>query len=327
MVFLILCPALFLLVLIAAYGVYVMAFRSPNKTQNDDFNVSDSPQMAPFKEETLRMIQTVRAIPYEKVTIRSFDGLTLCGRYYKAAPPTAWQEHGLDCPFDQQAAPLAILFHGWRGTICRDFSGGLKLMVDAGFNVLAIEERSCMESEGHVLSFGVNERKDMLAWIKYGEEVLHMDRILPVGISMGAATVLMNADKVPSSVFGLIADCPYTDPLSIIEKVGTDLHVPKPITRFLAILGARVFGHFNLKDPEADALKAVANTQLPILLIHGEEDHFVPHAMSQKIAKAGPAKVEFHSFPKAGHGLSYLLDKERYITVTLKFIQKHLPLS
>ena len=70
MVFLILCPALFLLVLIAAYGVYVMAFRSPNKTQNDDFNVSDSPQMAPFKEETLRMIQTVRAIPYEKVTIR-----------------------------------------------------------------------------------------------------------------------------------------------------------------------------------------------------------------------------------------------------------------
>ncbi len=319
---LLLIPGFFLLF---AYIIYVFAFRSPNKTQNDDFNITNSDQMAPYKDDSIKMIETVRAIPYETVSIQSFDGLTLNGRYYKAKKETAWQENGLVCPFDETTAPLALLLHGWRGTPCRDFSGGLQLLYDAGFHVLAIEERACVTSEGKVITFGVKEHKDMLDWIRFAREELHADKILPVGISMGAATVLMNADKVPSSVFALVADCPYTRPISIIQKVGKGLHIPSSLMSFFAVFSAKIFAHFDLKDPEADAVKAVTATKLPILLIHGEDDRFVPCQMSHEIAKANPAMVELQTFPRAGHGLSYLYDKERYVHITMAFIARHYP--
>ena len=93
--------------------------------------------------------------------------------------------------------------------------------------------------------------------------------------------------------------------------------------KLFAITGARLFGHFQLNDPEADAVKAVASSKVPILLVHGEDDRFVPCEMSREIARANPEMVELHTFPDAGHGISYLYDKERYVRITMLFIDKY----
>ena len=49
-----------------------------------------------------------------------------------------------------------------------------------------------------------------------------------------------------------------------------------------------------------------------MLILHGEDDRFVPCAMSAEIAAASPL-AERHTFPGAGHGLSYMADRERYM--------------
>ena len=59
-------------------------------------------------------------------------------------------------------------------------------------------------------------------------------------------------------------------------------------------------------------MEAVKHTRVPILLIHGEEDRFVPLEMSRDIAAANPELVRLVTFPGAGHGLCYLTDTERY---------------
>ena len=299
---------LFLLFFGVLYGVYRYIFYSPDKTQNDDYTLAEGSHSDQKRRQICAMIDAVRAIPYEKVTIRSHDGLTLCGRYYH----------------QKDGAPLDICFHGYRGTPARDFSGGTQIILREGHNALMIEERAQCTSEGHTITFGVEERFDCLAWVQYALARFGPDtRILLVGISMGAATVLMASElALPAQVVGIIADCPYTSPLAIIRKVSGGMGLPPKLSGLLAIAAARVFGHFDLTA--ANAAEAVKHAKLPILLIHGEADPFVPCGMSREIRDASPAQIRLHTFPGAGHGLSYLVDPARYEALIRDFSKEAL---
>ncbi len=290
-----------------AYATFSIVFRSPNKTQNDDFNIPSSDQMAPLRETVSEMIRTLNAIPFERVGTTSFDGLHLSGRYYPGA----------------DGAPLAILFHGYRGTPSRDFSGGMQLYRSEGLRILMIEERAHCTSEGHVITFGVKERLDCLTWIEWARNRFGDVPILLCGISMGAATVLMASGlALPENVRGIIADAPFTSPKAIITKVLVDRKLPPRLIWPFLWLGARVFGGF---DPNAaDAAKAVKRSPVPVLLIHGEDDRFVPCEMGREIAGANPDAVELHTFPDAGHGLSFLIDRPRYERIARDFIHRTL---
>ena len=291
---------------ISVYKVYDIIFRSPDKNQNDDFFLPDDEQMRAYDAEIRAMISRMREKPYERVTIRSYDGYNLVGRLY----------------FHSASAPLVIGFHGYRGTPARDLSGGAYYYVSHGYNLLLPEQRAHCESEGGMITYGVKERFDCLSWTKYAVERFGSETpIILTGISMGAATVLMASElDLPDSVLGIIADCPYTSPGDIIKKVAGDHKYPVKAVYALASAVARVKGGFGLYD--ADASKAVKKAKVPILLIHGGDDRFVPHRMSEEIANAAPDKIEFHTFEGAGHGLSYLSDKDGYEAIISRFLAR-----
>ena len=306
MIFLLVLLILAAAVLLLTGTVYRIAFYSPNRTQNDDYAIAHTPQMNPLREEITEMIRTLNAIGYEPVNITSPDGLKLRGRYYRG----------------NDGAPVVIGFHGYRGTPSRDFSGGTQFYLGEGFHLLMIEERAHCGSEGHTITFGVKERYDCLAWIDYATERFGSDTpIVLAGISMGAATVLMASElDLPANVKGILADAPFTSPKAIIRKVYGDVHVPVCLAYPFLWLGARLFGGFGLTD--ADAAEAVKHTKVPILLIHGEDDRFVPCDMGRQIAAANPAMVELHTFPEAGHGLSFLVDRPRYERIVRDFFAR-----
>ena len=57
--------------------------------------------------------------------------------------------------------------HGYKGTANRDFSGGAKLMIDSGYNVILADQRGHMLSEGHQITFGIKEKRDTKSWIDF----------------------------------------------------------------------------------------------------------------------------------------------------------------
>ena len=287
------------------YGLYSFAFASPRGRQNDDHAIA-VPMSPEDRERSLAMIDALNARPYERVFLRSYDGLRLAGRYYATDP----------------GAPLAILCHGYRGTPSRDFCGGAELCLSLGMNVLLIEERAHVTSQGRTITFGVRERYDVLAWARYAAERFGEDTpILLGGISMGAATVLMASGlDLPGNVRGILADCPYTSPPEILREFAAARGWPVALAYPMAVLSARVFGGFSLSG--ADAREAVARARIPILLIHGEADGLVPCEMSREIARANPEMTVLHTFPGADHGLSYLADKERYTRIVTEFCEK-----
>lgn len=245
--------------------------------------------------------------PFEQVQIKSRDGLTLYGNYYHIA----------------DGAPLEIQFHGYKGNAIRDFSGAWKIAREAGRNVLLIDERCHGRSEGHTITFGIKERFDCLEWIKYANERFGNVPILLSGVSMGAATVLMAAGQnLPENVKAVIADCPYDAPSNIIKKVlGQDMGMPVKLVYPLIRFGGMVYGGFNLDSDSPVA--AVQRAKVPILLIHGDDDRFVPYEMSCNIHAAAPETIEFHTVPGAGHALNYMTDPENYHKIIHSFTEKY----
>ncbi|MCR4893790.1 MAG: alpha/beta hydrolase [Eubacteriales bacterium] len=288
------------------FGVYRFGFHSPDKYQNDDYHIPEILTRGPWKEKIREMISSVAALGYERVYITSRDGLKLAGRYYHT----------------KEGAPLDICFHGYRGTPCRDFSGGAMVVLREGHNLLLIEERAQCGSEGHTMTFGVKERYDCLDWVDYAISRFGEDlRIILTGISMGASTVLMASGmELPSNVKGIIADCPFTEPMDIILTVGRSMKLPEGFIRHFAKAAARIFGGFDISG--ASAIKAVKDTKVPVLLIHGEADDFVPCEMSRRIHEANPSMTELHTFPGAGHGVSFMVDEERYEELVVSFSKR-----
>lgn len=284
------------------YGLYRYAFYSPRGTQNDDHHISANAQMQVYRDEIIRAIDALNALPYERVYINAADGLRLTGRYYPAKP----------------GAPLVIACHGYRGTPSRDFSAGAGIYRSMGCAVLLIEERGQCGSAGHTITFGAMEKYDVLLWTRWAADRFGDIPILLGGISMGAATVLMvSALDLPENVRGIVADCPYTSARDIICSVGRDSVVPMAWLYPFVRMSAKLFGHADLA--QANALSAVKDAKVPILLIHGEDDRFVPCDMSRAIAAANPEMIEFHTFPGAGHGLSCLVDMPRYEALVKAF--------
>jgi fermentation-respiration switch protein FrsA (DUF1100 family) len=101
--------------------------------------------------------------------------------------------------------------------------------------------------------------------------------------------------------------------------MGMPVKVVYPLIR----MGGMLYGKFNL---DADSpVAAVKRSRIPILLIHGDDDQFVPHFMSCNIHAAAPETIEFHTIPGAGHALAYVTDPEGYTSIVNGFYEKILP--
>ncbi|MBR3966724.1 MAG: dienelactone hydrolase family protein [Clostridia bacterium] len=302
--FLIALAAILFIFLLLSYAVYRKAFYNRRGKKRDASVMPKSEQYDAHREMTRLLSEEMKARDWEKVHISSRDGVRLAAIYYHIS----------------DEAPLHIQFHGYRGTPYRDFCGGNKLAIDMGHNTLVVFQRAHLESEGHTISFGIKERFDCLDWINYAVDRFGEDKkIIISGLSMGAATVIMAAaEPLPRNVRGIIADCPYSSPKEIILKVCAGMGLPPLLCYPLIYCGALIFGGFKLT--ECDAVRGAKNAKIPILLLHGEDDDFVPLEMSRKIAEANPEMVRLHTFEGAGHGLSYMVSCERYTKLTEDFI-------
>ncbi len=302
MTILILLAAAVLLCLAITFFCYRIAFFSPDKTQGNIYSIPSGQQYQQQREIMRTMIRDMAAIPCQKVTITSHAGMRLSARYYHCADD----------------APLAICFHGYRSTAIRDFCGGARLAMEQGHNVLLVDQRAHGESDGRTIAFGILERLDCLDWVHWGMERLGQDvPILLYGISMGGATVLMAADAgLPANVRGIIADSPYSSPYEIIRKVCRDMRYPPALAMPFIRTAARLLGGFSLT--EHTAARSVKDASIPIMIIHGEDDRFVPCSMSADIQAANPA-IRRHTFPEAGHGISYMKDTPRYHRLVKEF--------
>lgn len=303
MVFLYILLGIILVVLLISYICYRMAFHAKRVPATDEISTPVGEIYEPFRADMIRWVKEARAMNPKDYYIVSDDGLKLHGRFYEYAP----------------GAPIELMFHGYRGTAERDLSGGVQRCFLLGRSAFLVDQRCSNESEGHVITFGIKEHKDCLCWVDFLVDHFGPDvKIILTGISMGASTVLMAAGhKLPKNVIGVLADCGFNSAKDIMFSVIKGMGLPPAICYPFVKLGARIFGGFNLEAYSAQ--EAMKHCEVPVIFFHGLDDDFVPFWMSQKCYDACTAKKELVLIPGAGHGLSYPVAPDRYLSAVREF--------
>ena len=292
---------------VGVYTVYKMVFGRTKK--NDDFEseILKGKQYEPYQEAISNGIEKARKLSFQRIFIEARDGITLAGKYY----------HFKD------KAPLILFFHGYHGTALRDGNGILLYAQKAGYNALLVDQRGHGKSSGKAITFGIKERYDCMDWIRYANRRFGDETpIVLAGISMGASTVLMAADLgLPVNVKGIMADCPYSAPKEILRDVMKQLKLPVNVTYTAVKLGGKIFGRFDIE--EHSVIESMENCYVPVLFIHGGEDHFVPCKMSEECFEACASLDKKRIVvPGAAHGMSFCVDGALYEKEMEEFLKR-----
>lgn len=249
-----------------------------------------------------------KEIDKKSVKLKSFDDLILKAYYLPADNPKG----------------TVLLSHGYMSNGYNDFACMYEYLHNAGYNILNIFHRGCGQSSGEYICFGANERFDILSWLTFlnalnGEK----QDIFIYGISLGASAALMACGlDLPGNVRGVIADCPFTNGWDEIgHMMKKKYHLPKFPLLYIVDGFCKLRAKFSLK--EANCLDAVKTMNIPLLLIHGGSDDYVPTSMGQAIYDAATGEKELLIVPGAGHGLSFLTDEEAYKEKLNAFLERN----
>lgn len=248
----------------------------------------------------------LREHPHAEVSVASHDGLRLCGKLYERP----------------NANTTVIFVHGHKSAPEIDFPVLTMRFFRDGFNVLAIDQRASGKSEGKYYCFGANERYDVEAWCRFVKNQLgERQKLVLFGCSMGASTVVAASalDYVKENVSAIIADCPYDSPEREFRYLlPKKYHLPAfPLLDLTSFLCKKRAGW---KFDEVSAAKAAKITTVPLLLIHGTADKYVPAEFSVDIFDASDGKCEIMLVDGASHGFSFYREPQRYLAKTSDFL-------
>ena len=136
---------------------------------------------------------------------------------------------------------------------------------------------------------------------------------------MGGQIVLQTVTRsaLASVVRGIVLESPVIDWAPTLDFQATAMRVPRPLRRaVLALLGGRAHRLTGQGAPidfrQLDFVARATELDLPVLLLHSEDDGFVPPTASHALAKARPDIVTFHNWTGARHARLWNYDSKRF---------------
>ena len=165
---------------------------------------------------------------------------------------------------------------------------------------------------------GDTEWPDVAAAIDYAAAEGATSIVL-MGWSMGGAVVLqaLTRCKFAALISGIVLESPVID-WDVVSAQAIDRRLPRPIARGAVLLmGSRWGAGFTgqaapIDFGRLDFVARARDLQRPILLMHSDDDGFVPAAGSRRLAGRRPDIVTFVAFSEARHTKLWNYDPVRW---------------
>ena len=281
--------------------------RSGNRQCTEGMTVA-SGTLSNKSSEDGKVKEWLSTVTREKLTLEADDKSILIARKIVA---------------DETSNKWVVILHGYNGSM-EDIYDIAMHYVEKGYNVLMPDLRAHGESEGSFYGMGWLDRLDVINWIDVilkdnpsAEVVIH-------GIDIGADTALMlTGEPIKSSVKAIVAEGAYTNAWEVVKKEYKTRHEKWPVFPLLHMINPvmKVWAGYSLK--EADAVKQVKNSNIPILLIQGQNDTYVTEEMTNQLDKAIASEHEVFTVPAGTHEDCRYAEPENYYKKTFDFVSKY----
>jgi len=255
--------------------------------------------------ETEEWLETAKR---EKIYAETPDGYRLAAEEFSGRTSETW----------------VLLLHGYTGWKEEMYQFAYWYQ-EQGYAVLVPDLRCQGESEGDFIGMGWTDHYDCQLWIEHILEVSPNARIILHGQSMGAATALIMAGspEVPQQIRAVVSDSAYTSAYEMFgDKITEWFYLPAAFFVDSACVMLRLRGGYDLRD--ASPLRAVADSGVPILFIHGDEDKMIDASMSYELFEAAACEKELFIVEGAGHAQAQDKDPEAYYGRIEDFLSRYL---
>jgi pimeloyl-ACP methyl ester carboxylesterase len=165
-------------------------------------------------------------------------------------------------------------------------------LVPLGYDLLAYDSRAHGASGGRYSTFGYYEKRDVSRAIDF----LGADRVVLVGVSLGAAVAIQAAAEDPR-VAGVVAVSSFSSLEEIVREKMPPFVREGQVRDALRAVERRAA----MKVKDADSVEAARHVTAPVLLLHGDLDGFTPMAHTEQIYAALRGERAIIRVPGAHH--------------------------
>jgi len=244
-------------------------------------------------------------LEFETIEFKTPDKLTLRGVWIPASASdeavVILHGHGSSYDFDLYRAPS---------------------LHEAGFNVLLFDFRAHGRSEGKRMTFGYEERRDVLGAIEF----LHtrgMQHIGLLGFSYGGIVSMVTTPEC-EAVEAVITDGGPARMRTAIAARGVEMGLPSWLTRPLAwLIISTTSIRLGVNLFQYESIRWVGKiSPRPIFFIHGDQDQYLPDF--DDLYAAAKIPKELWRLPDAGHTTASQLYPEEHTRRVIEFFKRNL---
>jgi len=233
---------------------------------------------------------------------------------------------------DSAEQTWVIQVHG-RGTTRAECLRAVPVFHALGLTTLVVSYRNdgdAPRTRAGAYALGATEWRDVDAAITWA--LRHgADRIVLMGWSMGGAIALQTSlgSAHRERIGGIILDSPVVDWRTVLSYQAKALRVPAAVTGLAlgalgsdwttSMTGADGAIHFDRLDMVARA----AELRHPLLILHSDDDGFVPSSASHRLAELRPDLVELQVFRTARHTKLWNYDQQRWTDAIGDWLRAH----
>lgn len=201
-------------------------------------------------------------------------------------------------PAQRKDAPAVLYLHGARWNLTGHLFR-IEQLREFGFSVLAIDYRGFGKSDGDYPSEQTVYEDARVAWDYLARLQPDAAKRFIYGHSLGGAVAIDLASQLAqgnqAAAGGLIVESSF----SSLPDVARALSYPWLPVQLLM-------------SQKFDSAKKIQRVNVPVLIVHGADDNFIPSRLSEKLYAAAPGKKKLIVVPGGTHNNSMRLGENAY---------------